>query len=97
MVELGLGELRRDGVSIGEVAEGNTSMRVGYILVRYRERIIIPVCLPFFHSLALQKAEIPVIFLLSVGADPTESIEVLARRKKVKLVVDGFSFPYSRH
>ncbi|CAN0149606.1 unnamed protein product [Ectocarpus sp. 6 AP-2014] len=29
------------------------------------------------------KAEIPVIFLLSVGADPTESIEVLARRKKL--------------
>ncbi|CAN0526170.1 unnamed protein product, partial [Laminaria digitata] len=28
------------------------------------------------------KAEIPVIFLLSVGADPTESIETLARRKK---------------
>lgn len=34
--------------------------------------------------LVLQKAEIPVIFLLSVGADPTESIEVLARRKKVR-------------
>lgn len=45
----------------------------------------------FFLPLpALQKAEIPVIFLLSVGADPTESIEVLARRKKVKLATDGF-------
>lgn len=38
-----------------------------------------------------QKAEIPVIFLLSVGADPTESIEVLARRKKVKISF-GVSF-----
>lgn len=39
---------------------------------------------------ALQKAEIPVIFLLSVGADPTESIEVLARRKKVNFAIDRF-------
>lgn len=44
--------------------------------------------------LVLQKAEIPVIFLLSVGADPTESIEVLARRKKVGdgNDTDGFAF-----
>ncbi len=27
--------------------------------------------------------EVPVLFLLSVGADPTESVEVLARRRKV--------------
>lgn len=31
------------------------------------------------------------IFLLSVGADPTESIEVLARRKKVRIEFALFS------
>lgn len=48
----------------------------------------LPTPLPFP---AFQKAEIPVIFLLSVGADPTESIEVLARRKKVNLAIDRFA------